>query len=69
MVKVFLDAKTAEKVVLLSGPAKRDSPCPVELDEHIELSELVSWTRPLTCCPRRAAQMSYQSRAARPCRI
>ena len=48
MVKVFLDAKTAEKVVLLSGPAKRDSPCPVELDEHIELSELVSWTRPLT---------------------
>ena len=48
MVKVFLDAKTAEKVVLLSGPGERDSPCPVELGEYIELSELVSWTRPLT---------------------
>ena len=40
MVKVFLDAKTAEKVVLLSGPVERDSPCPRAGRAHLRAGEL-----------------------------
>jgi len=39
-VKLFLDTRTAEKVVLLSGPVVRGSPCPVELREYVAADQV-----------------------------
>ena len=39
-VEPFIDANTAKKVVLLPGPSKRGAPCPLELAEYVEYSEI-----------------------------
>jgi len=39
-IKLFLDQNTADKVVLLSGPVTRGSPCPVELAEYVLVDQI-----------------------------
>ena len=39
-VQPFLDPNTASKVVMVTGPTKRGSPCPVELGEYVSYHEI-----------------------------
>ena len=39
-VRPFIDTDTAQKVVLLSGSSKRGAPCPVELADYVDISQI-----------------------------
>jgi len=41
-VKLFLDERTAQKVLLLSGPVTRGSPCPKELRDFVSFDQVRS---------------------------
>ena len=46
LVRPFLPPKTADKVRLVCGPAREDSPCPVRLGEIVGLEALREADRP-----------------------
>ena len=39
-IKPFIDPNTAQKVIILPGSSKRGAPCPIELGEYIEYSQI-----------------------------
>jgi hypothetical protein len=54
MVSMFLDPRTSEKMMMLSGPALIDSPEPVGLDQFVDTG--VATTKGLQCYPHEFSQ-------------